>query len=100
MNAYLALERADRWVFVGYSLPDEDLAIRSMLYRALDARTENEKVTNIEVVALPADKEVLEKRYSGLFKGPATDVRYVGTKFCDYVRGMQAGATVAPTLIV
>jgi NAD-dependent SIR2 family protein deacetylase len=33
-----ALRRADEWIFVGYSLPPEDLAIRSLLFRAWHAR--------------------------------------------------------------
>lgn len=33
-----ALRTADEWIFAGYSLPAEDLAIRSMLFRAWHAR--------------------------------------------------------------
>jgi hypothetical protein len=33
-----ALRTAKEWTFVGYSLPPEDLAIRSMLFRAYNAR--------------------------------------------------------------
>lgn len=33
-SALEALRRATRWVFIGYSLPPEDLAIRSLLIRA------------------------------------------------------------------
>jgi hypothetical protein len=33
-----ALRTSQEWIFVGYSLPAEDLAIRSMLYRAWHAR--------------------------------------------------------------
>ena len=33
-----ALRKAEEWVFAGYSLPAEDLAIRSMLFRAWHAR--------------------------------------------------------------
>ena len=38
INAYHALEQADRIVICGYSLPPQDLAIRSLFYRAIDAR--------------------------------------------------------------
>jgi NAD-dependent SIR2 family protein deacetylase len=37
-----ALRIADEWVFIGYSLPPEDLAIRSMLFRAWHARGQTE----------------------------------------------------------
>lgn len=36
------LRRADEWVLVGYSLPPEDIAIRSLLLRAFHTRTANE----------------------------------------------------------
>jgi hypothetical protein len=37
-----ALRMGQEWVFIGYSLPPEDLAIRSMLLRAWYARGQNE----------------------------------------------------------
>jgi hypothetical protein len=37
-SALAALRRADRWVLIGYSLPPEDVAIRSMLLRGYQAR--------------------------------------------------------------
>ena len=37
-NALEVLREADRWIVVGYSLPLEDLAIRSMLLRAYHER--------------------------------------------------------------
>lgn len=36
--AYEELRLADEWIFAGYSLPSEDVAIRSLLLRALHAR--------------------------------------------------------------
>lgn len=48
-NALQMLVEADRWVIVGYSLPAEDLAIRSMMLRAYHAR---QRDTVIEVVQL------------------------------------------------
>jgi NAD-dependent SIR2 family protein deacetylase len=38
-NALQLLIEADHWIFVGYSLPSEDLAIRSMIVRANHARS-------------------------------------------------------------
>jgi NAD-dependent SIR2 family protein deacetylase len=45
-----ALRTAEEWVFAGYSLPAEDLAIRSMLFRAWNARGENTPSPGITVV--------------------------------------------------
>jgi NAD-dependent SIR2 family protein deacetylase len=37
-NAIERLRLSDRWIFIGYSLPPEDMAIRSLILRALFAR--------------------------------------------------------------
>jgi hypothetical protein len=45
-----ALRRADTWIIVGYSLPPEDLAIRSMLLRAAASREDRPGPLRIIVV--------------------------------------------------
>jgi hypothetical protein len=45
-----ALRRADTWIIVGYSLPPEDLAIRSMLLRASASRKDHQPPLRVVVV--------------------------------------------------
>ncbi len=54
LKAGEALRTAKRWIFVGYSLPQEDLAIRSMLVRAYHGA--NELKPEVFVVDLSPDK--------------------------------------------
>lgn len=42
------LRLADEWIIVGYSLPPEDLAVRSMFIRAYTARAQKPRVTVIQ----------------------------------------------------
>lgn len=42
------LRRADEWYLIGYSLPPEDLAIRSLLLRAYTGRREPPRVTVVQ----------------------------------------------------
>ncbi|MFQ5853586.1 MAG: SIR2 family protein [Candidatus Binatia bacterium] len=83
INAYEILENADRWVFVGYSLPLEDVAVRSLLHRAMSGRRHREgEPPRIEVVCPPEDIDNLRPRYVNLF---GKSVRFVGKRFSDYV---------------
>jgi hypothetical protein len=47
-NALGVLRQADRWFLIGYSLPPEDLAIRSMLLRALKSRKAAPEITVVQ----------------------------------------------------
>jgi len=82
-NAYHVLETADRWVFIGYSLPTEDLAVRSLLYRAKSGRSYKIGVPPEIQVVCPKDfiKE-LRPRYVSLF---GKTVKFDGRRFRDYV---------------
>jgi hypothetical protein len=42
------LRTADVWVFIGYSFPDEDVAIRALLTRALGAREDAPRIFVIQ----------------------------------------------------
>ena len=64
-NALEALRRADRWIIVGYSLPPEDVAIRSMLLRAFRAR--DAQAAPAVVVVQLRKKEPEASRYQLLF---------------------------------
>jgi len=57
------LRHADRWIFVGYSLPPADVDLRVLLRHALKMRTESGKDTNILWVGKrndPTDERWLE----------------------------------------
>jgi len=69
-HATKQLREADRWVFVGYSLPSDDYHIRGMLLRALSAKLdcmERGKQPAIDVVHHGPD-DALASRYSDLFR--------------------------------
>jgi hypothetical protein len=60
-----ALRAAEEWVFVGYSLPPEDLAIRTLLLRAHRARPSPPEVTVVDRGQQPE----VERRYRLLLPG-------------------------------
>jgi NAD-dependent SIR2 family protein deacetylase len=72
--AFEALRRADHWILVGYSLPPEDVAIRSLLLRAYRSRISEEDETDIQVYQL-CNPET-EAAYKLLF--PDCDYRTTG----------------------
>jgi NAD-dependent SIR2 family protein deacetylase len=77
--AFEDLRTAHAWVIVGYSLPVEDLAIRSLLLRAYRARPRRPAVT---VIQLNADSK---PQYERLFPGCDFRVGGVG-RFIDRIR--------------
>ncbi len=80
-----ALRTADRWVIVGYSLPAEDVAIRSLFLRAWDAHVSREK-PRVTVVQLP-DKRT-EAIYRTFFPDSRLDYRDGGLEsFLDTADG-------------
>ena len=74
-SALEAMRVADEWIIVGYSLPPEDIAIRSILVRAHSGRGRNRKPPTIRVVQRKKDKQ-LEGRYRLLF--PECSFEYSG----------------------
>jgi len=60
-SATEALRTADEWIIIGYSLPPEDLAIRSMLVRAYRARGSQPSVTVVQ------QSNSVKLRYGALF---------------------------------
>ena len=69
MSALEALRRADQWIFAGYSLPSEDIAIRSILVRAYHGRGGVPRLPRVRVVQLAPDQG-MERRYRLLFRMP------------------------------
>jgi NAD-dependent SIR2 family protein deacetylase len=65
-SALEAMRVADEWIIVGYSLPPEDIAIRSILLRAYSGRGKKGKHPRITVVQKSEDKK-LQDRYRLLF---------------------------------
>lgn len=71
-HALELLRTADKWIFVGYSLPTEDIAIRSILQRALNARGPEKSTPTILVIDFSKDgkaNDPLKGRYKQLFPG-------------------------------
>ena len=62
-NALNWLRRADDWIIIGYSFPDEDLNIRSLFTRALAARPDWPNVTAIQF----GDNQSIRTRYEAFF---------------------------------
>ena len=65
--AVAVLRTSDHWLIVGYSLPPEDIAIRSMLMRAYQARTKPPRVTVVVKEPGRRGSRPIENRYRLLF---------------------------------
>jgi len=64
------LRRAHQWIFVGYSLPSEDIAIRSLLLRAYHARAHRRlriRVVQWEPETDDGERAIEYKRYRAFF---------------------------------
>jgi NAD-dependent SIR2 family protein deacetylase len=75
-SALAALRTADRWVIAGYSLPPEDITIRSLLLRAWDAHRRQDQL-RIDVVQYndpPTAESGTECVYRAFF--PEANLRY------------------------
>ena len=77
-NALAALRRAKTWIIVGYSLPPEDVAIRSVLLRARVGRDPNPPPDVI--VVQKGNREPELTRYGLLF--PAHRTRWWPGRLC------------------
>jgi hypothetical protein len=75
-----ALRLADRWVVVGYSLPPEDVAIRSLFLRASRARSVGPNVELYE----HGNQPQVEARYRLLLE----NVAYDGGGFAKFINGL------------
>lgn len=94
-SAYECLRRARRLVFIGYSLPYEDIAIRSLLLRALHGRDPDGPAPQVEVVQRTPSEDPVQLarqletkgRYCALF--PECEFNSCGTK--GYIEALTAG---------
>lgn len=80
-DAQDALTHADDWVFIGYSLPPDDLWIRAMLLRALGIRRFLRNTTRTTVVNYREDLE-LAGRYHQMFG--KKNVAFFNKGFADW----------------
>ena len=90
-----ALERlrtANEWVIVGYSLPPEDIAIRSILLRGYHGR--GKYGPPIVTVVQPSENEDIQNRYNLLL--PNCTFEFGG--FTKYISGLPKPATRFPTI--
>ncbi|HZH28928.1 MAG TPA: hypothetical protein VEY95_17275 [Azospirillaceae bacterium] len=83
-QAQKALEAAPRWVFIGYSLPSDDLEIRAMLLRALATRRIQAAPPAVEVYTAGSRPD-LEGRYADLLRG--CPMRIDGRGFEGFIEG-------------
>ncbi|MBL8351469.1 MAG: SIR2 family protein [Burkholderiaceae bacterium] len=74
-SAQESLRRASEWIFAGYSLPSEDIAIRAILVRAYHARGKGGKPPKVRVVQREPDA-AMAGRYRLLF--PQCSFEYGG----------------------
>ena len=65
--AVAVLRQASHWLIVGYSMPAEDIAIRSMLMRAYQARADRPRITVVVKEDQPEPARALKNRYRLLF---------------------------------
>ncbi|MGO7377509.1 SIR2 family protein [Rhizobium ruizarguesonis] len=80
-GAQKALEAAREWIFVGYSLPNDDLWIRAMLLRAVVIRRGQKTPPIIHMVSHKKDLE-LESRYRQLFQA---DIQFHPAGFLSFL---------------
>jgi NAD-dependent SIR2 family protein deacetylase len=78
-----AMRTATEWIIVGYSLPPEDIAIRSIFLRAYHGRGRKGKFPNIRVIQREEDT-LMEGRYRLLF--PECKFEYGG--FEEFIRAL------------
>ena len=57
------MRTSDRWVIIGYSLPPEDLAIRSLMMRAYSTAERRPSITVVQ------DGMAVKNRYNLIFPG-------------------------------
>ena len=90
-EALLTLARATRWVFVGYSLPPDDIGIRTLLLKARCMRQDvGGEAPLVTIVTGPDGREETLSRYRGILPKAALDPGDFG----DFVR--RADVRTAP----
>jgi NAD-dependent SIR2 family protein deacetylase len=75
-SSLAALRTADRWIIIGYSLPAEDVTIRSLLLRAWDAHRRRDQL-RIDIVQYnepPHAENATERSYRAFF--PEANLRF------------------------
>jgi len=83
IDAQSALALADEWVFVGYSLPIDDMWVVAMLLRA--AATQRSFKRRPKITVVDRSGEPVRSRYARLLGWPVLDG---GSDFAEYVERM------------
>ena len=79
------LSDADRWIFIGYSLPDADVHLRELLRECLRRRRALNKATEVVFVGRDPGHVNVAERYSRLFGTRLTVWRATPAGFSDFV---------------
>lgn len=89
-----ALRMADEWVIMGYSLPPEDLAIRSMFTRAYHGRFTGSNVPRPPKITVVQRNHSAEARYRAYFAGPAREhlFQYHANGLAAFLEGQSRAA--------
>ncbi|MBU3742886.1 MAG: hypothetical protein FGM24_11505 [Candidatus Kapabacteria bacterium] len=94
-SAQESLRMADVWIFVGYSLPAEDVAIRSMIARARMSRNSSTGGRRIHVydIVPSTDNSMsdVEARYKVLLEGNNTALTYHSGGLEEFLNDMRNG---------
>lgn len=88
-SAQEAMRTADTWMFVGYSLPAEDVAIRSMIQRAFISRNHSKRKLSVHVYDVPKEQDkkpsAVEIRYRTLLESESTEFRFHAKGMADFI---------------
>ncbi len=89
--AEMALRQAQRAIFIGYSLPDDDLHVIYLLKRGLH-HLKAENITVVEYGGQPLDQSEVGKRYRAIF---SPNIQWFSDGFEHYVATLGSSAAVA-----
>lgn len=91
-RTYEELVRADRWVFIGYSLPPADVHFRELLRDAVRARRNDGKEVDVVLVTRGPTTDAAfaasQRTYEGLFHGQLSVWQATAGGFGDFVRSI------------
>lgn len=66
-NAYAALSKSNKWIFVGYSLPDADFEFKHLLKTAELALRHRQKKIPLEIIVILKSDQSAESRFRAFF---------------------------------
>ncbi len=78
-----AIRKTDKLIFIGYSLPAEDLAIKALIMRGINGRIKNHPLS-VEVVQID---DIAKPNYINLF---GSEIKYIKEGLPHYLKGRTA----------